>query len=101
MEGIVRIPFYSRGEWQDSETNVAEVTVGGITSFYSPDLDIEEEYVIEVPLRSKVTTVTEITYATLDVSYMADIKQSGSGLTFWASGDCRLMQPISYKIEQR
>lgn len=101
-KGIVSLPFYSDGEWQYySETNTAEVTIGRITQFYSPDLNLEETYIVEVPPMSKVTTITEMTYATLDVSYWADLTQPGSGLTYGVQGQCQLKQPTSYKIEQK
>lgn len=101
-KGNVSLPFYTDGEWQYySETNTAEVAIGRVTRFYSPDLNLEETFTVEVPPRSKVTTITEMTYATLDVSYWADLTQPGSGLTFGVQGQCKIKQPTSYKIEQR
>lgn len=32
---------------------------------------------------------------------MAEIRQPGSGLTFYLSGKCQLRQPISYNIEKQ
>lgn len=100
-EGTVQIPFYSDGEWHDSDTNIAEVRIGDVTQFYSPDLDSEEKYTLEVAPYSKVTTITTMTYATLDVTYVAELRQPGSGSTFYLTGKCQLRQPISYNIEQQ
>ncbi len=101
VKGIINVPFYYNGEWLDSQTNTAEVTIGDVTQFYCPDLDIEESYTVEVAPYSKVTTVTPITYATLDVAFIANMKQPNSGYTYMAGGKCQLMQPISYTIEKQ
>lgn len=101
VKGIINVPFYYNGEWLDSQTNTAEVTIGDVTQFYCPDLDIEESYTVEVAPYSKVTTVTTITYATLDVAFIANMKQPNSGYTYMAGGKCQLMQPISYTIEKQ
>lgn len=101
VKGIINVPFYQNGQWQNSETNTAEVTIGFATQFYSPDLDIEESYTVEVAPYSKVTTVTTITYATLDVAFIANLKQPNSGYTYMAGGKCQLKQPISYTIEKK
>ncbi len=101
VSGVIDVPFYTHGEWTDSPTNVAEVRLGDTTRFYSPDLDIEEEYVIEVPPYSKVTTVTTYTYATLDVVYIAHLMLPGSGNSYFIQGQCWLIQPIAYEITQQ
>ena len=101
VKGTVAVPIYSNGEWCYSEGNMADVTIGYVARFDSKSVDAEETVTIEVAPHSKVTTVTYITYATLDAHYAANLKQSGSGLMFWLEGECRLMQPISYKIEQQ
>lgn len=100
VEGKIEIPFYTDGEWIDSKTNVAEVRLGDITQFYSPDVDIEESYTVDVPPHTKVTTITEVTYATLDVAYLGELIQPGSKMMFPIQGQSRLMQPISYKITE-
>lgn len=101
VTGEIAVPLYSDGEWIDSETNVAEVIIGDITQFYSQDVDIDEEYVVEVPPHTKVTTVTTVTYAVLDVTYLGDLKQPGSGMIFFVQGKCQLAQPIAYTITEQ
>lgn len=101
VRGEIKVPFYTNDEWTDSETNMVDVTLGDITIFYSPDVNIEETYTIEVPAYSKVTTITEVTYATLDVTYIANVEQPGSGMQFWVQGNCQLLQPIAYKITEQ
>lgn len=101
VTGEIAVPLYSDGEWIDSETNVAEVIIGDITQFYSPNVDVDEKYIIEVPPHTKVTTVTTVTYAVLDVTYLGDLKQPGSGMIFFIQGKCRLAQPIAYTITEQ
>lgn len=101
VNGNAQIPYYSNGEWHESQAEVADVTIGDITDFYSPGVNIDEAVTIEVPPQSKVTTVTEITYQSLDANFVASLRQPGSGYDFSLQGRCSVMQPVSYKIEQQ
>lgn len=101
VSGLISIPFYSDGKWTWSTTDTAVVTIGDVTRFYSPDIDLDEAYTIDVAPNSKVTTITKVTYATLEANFFAFLKQPGSGNTFQVEGRCRVMQPVNYNIEQQ
>lgn len=101
VKGEITIPFYSNGKWDKSDTNKTEITLGTLTQFYSPAIDINEPCTIELPANSKTEMISVMTYATLEAPFTALLKQPESGLMFWVQGNYHISQPISCKIEEQ
>lgn len=96
--GDVIVPYYSNGEWVESEDFKQNVLIGSTVYYDSPNTPVDEETYIDVEPQSSVSWTMSITYAMLDVAYLADFVQPGSGFSWLASGKCRVFNPIGYEL---
>ncbi|MCM1451893.1 MAG: hypothetical protein NC102_06515 [Clostridium sp.] len=100
-QGSIRLPAYTGEGWSDRDTETVEITIGEPVDFYSQNVNAEEAYSLVVPAQSKVSTVTEVNYATIEMPCNAYLAQPGSGDEYLMQGKFLLMHPISYKIYEQ
>ncbi|MCM1142502.1 MAG: hypothetical protein NC453_28365 [Muribaculum sp.] len=97
VSGVVPVPSYVLGEWNDFYPTDVDVTIGVTTNFQSVNA-LDEVAYIEVPPNSSVVAELTVTYATLDTNYLATIVLPNSRLSWNTEGTWKLRQPISYDI---
>lgn len=99
IRGIVSVPIYKDGEWVETASSQLDVMLGTTESFYSENINVDEEVIIDVSPNSTVAVDTYVRYATLDVGYLGSVVLPNSNNMMMISGRCSLSQPIDYKIE--
>jgi len=99
ITGDVNVPYFSKGEWIDDGSFKTLVTIGSTNHYISPNTPEDELTYLEIPPHTTVSSTLSVTYATLDVAYLAEYTQPGSGFAWPSSGHCRIFQPISYELK--
>lgn len=95
----VKVPYFSDGEWIEDDSFKTMITIGTMSYYIAPNTPESEQAYVDVPPHTTVSTTMSITYATLDVAYLAEFTQPCSGLSWLGSGNCRIHQPISYELK--
>ncbi len=99
ITGEVNVPYFSEGEWIDDGSFKTLVTIGSTSHYISPDTPEDEQTYLEIPPHTTVTSTLAVTYATLEVAYLAEYTHPGSGFAWPGNGHCRIFQPVSYELK--